>query len=250
MPGHLLPRLTGRRRSLVSEFDSMALIRHFPGVHATPGEIGTPAQKEVRVMTEAIRHAGGGESQLVAIPAAGRPRAGELAPFRGRTGGAEPGEPRLAGQDWASWLRSSVSSRSMRLEEGLLLAGRELVEGPRQRGAAGEPVPIRAAWAGTTWTIVRRRSAGSAPFDEARAVEVGEHAADGGQGQPEPGGQLADGDRAVEELLERGDMPRPEYSAGGGAPRAASAASPGSRRGTPASGAGTSRSAARPLRPP
>ena len=45
-------------------------------------------------------------------------------------------------------------------------------------------------------------------LDEARAVEVGEHAADGGQGQAEPGGQLADGDRVAEELLERGDVPR------------------------------------------
>ena len=49
------------------------------------------------------------------------------------------------------------------------------------------------------------------PLDEARAIEVGEHAADAGQGQAKAeGGQLADSDRAVAKLLERGDVPRAE----------------------------------------
>ena len=40
-------------------------------------------------------------------------------------------------------------------------------------------------------------------------VTVGEHAADGGQGQAQAGSQFADGDRAAAQLLERCDMPGP-----------------------------------------
>ena len=71
--------------------------------------------------------------------------------------------------------------------------------------------PIRAAWAGAIVTIVRRRSAGSGCLsNEVRAVEVSEDTADGGQGQAQPGGQFAHGDRAAAKLLERGDVPGAE----------------------------------------
>lgn len=45
-------------------------------------------------------------------------------------------------------------------------------------------------------------------LDEARAVEVGKHATDGGQGQSKPDSQLAHVDRAAAQLLKRGDVPR------------------------------------------
>jgi len=69
--------------------------------------------------------------------------------------------------------------------------------------------PIWAAWAGGDLDD-RAPPVGrvGVSFDEACPVKVGEHAADGGQGQAEPGGQLADGDRAAAELLERCDVAR------------------------------------------
>ena len=51
------------------------------------------------------------------------------------------------------------------------------------------------------------------PVDEAGPVEVGEHAADGGQGQAEEGGELADGDGTAAQLLQRRDVPGPERCA-------------------------------------
>ena len=47
-----------------------------------------------------------------------------------------------------------------------------------------------------------------APLDQACAVKVGEHAADRGEGQVQPGGQFPDSEGAAADLLERGDMPR------------------------------------------
>ena len=50
---------------------------------------------------------------------------------------------------------------------------------------------------------------------QACAVEVGEHAADRGEGQVQPGGQFADGERAAADLLERGHVPRAQRSGHG-----------------------------------
>jgi hypothetical protein len=47
-----------------------------------------------------------------------------------------------------------------------------------------------------------------APPDQACAVRVGEHAADRGEGQAQPGDQFPDGERAAADLLECRDVPR------------------------------------------
>ena len=51
------------------------------------------------------------------------------------------------------------------------------------------------------------------PVDEAGPVEVGQHAADRGQGQAEERGELADGDGPAAQLLQRRDVPGPERGA-------------------------------------
>jgi len=69
--------------------------------------------------------------------------------------------------------------------------------------------PIRAAWPGDDLDD-RAPPVGwvRAPLDQACAVKVGEHAADRGQGQAQPGGQVSGGERAAADLLERGDVAR------------------------------------------
>ena len=98
------------------------------------------------------------------------------------------------------------------LEEGLLFVGGELVEDAGDRaGGAVEPFTDQGGL-GRNDRDDRAPPVGRVglPLDEARAVQVGEDAADGGQGQAQPGGQLADGDRAAAKLLERGDVPGAE----------------------------------------
>jgi integrase/recombinase XerD len=96
------------------------------------------------------------------------------------------------------------------LEEGFLLAGGELVQDAGQRcGGAIEPVADQGCLAGDDLDdrappVGRVR----APLDQACAVKVGEHAADRGESQVQPGGQFPDGERAAADLLERGDVPR------------------------------------------
>src|SRR5690348_3188711 len=75
------------------------------------------------------------------------------------------------------------------LQEGLLLGGRELVEYAGQRpGGTVQPFPDQGGL-GRDDLDDRAPPVGrvGVALDEARAVEVGEHAADGGQGQAEPG---------------------------------------------------------------
>jgi hypothetical protein len=99
-----------------------------------------------------------------------------------------------------------------RLEERLLLAGGELVENAGDRaGGAVEPFTDQAGPGGGDRDDGAPPVGGvRVPFDEARAVEVGEDAADGGQGQPKPAGQFADRDLAAANLLERGHVPGAE----------------------------------------
>src|SRR5690348_14156856 len=76
------------------------------------------------------------------------------------------------------------------LQEGLLLTGRELVEDAGQwPGGAVQPFTDQSGL-GRDDLDDRAPPVGrvGVTLDEARAVEVGEYAADGGQGQAEPGG--------------------------------------------------------------
>jgi hypothetical protein len=90
-----------------------------------------------------------------------------------------------------------------RLQERLLLAGGELVEDAGDRaGGAVEPFTDQLGLVGDDRDDGAPPVGGvGVPFDEAGPVEVGEHAADGGQGQPKAGGQFADRDRAAANLL-------------------------------------------------
>jgi hypothetical protein len=99
-----------------------------------------------------------------------------------------------------------------RLEERLLLAGGELVEDAGDRaGGAVEPFIDQPGLVGGDRDDGAPPVGGvGVPFDEARAVEVGEDAADGGQGQPKSSGQFTDRDRAAANLLKRGNVPGAE----------------------------------------
>ena len=95
-------------------------------------------------------------------------------------------------------------------EKGLLLGGGELVQDAGQWfGGVVEPVADQGCPAGDDLDD-RAPPVGwvGAPLDKAGPVKVGEHAADRGQGQAQPGGQFADGERAAADLLKRGDVPR------------------------------------------
>src|ERR1700722_11066224 len=102
-----------------------------------------------------------------------------------------------------------------RLEEGGPLAGGQPVEDPGERaGGAVQPL-LDHAGLGRLDLDERPAAVGrvSPPVDEAGPVEVGEHAADGGEGQAEEGGELADGDGTAAQLLQRRDVPGPERCA-------------------------------------
>jgi len=92
----------------------------------------------------------------------------------------------------------------------LLLGGGELVQDAGQWfGGVVEPVADQSCLAGDDLDD-RAPPVGwvGAPLDQACAVKVGEHAADRGQGQAQPGGQVSGGERAAADLLERGDVAR------------------------------------------
>ena len=94
-----------------------------------------------------------------------------------------------------------------RLEEGGLLAGGELVEDPGERAglAPSSHCPTRALWAGAIAGDRPPAVRGvGVPVHQPGPVQVGDDAADGGQRQAQPGGELTDGDRALAQLLERG----------------------------------------------
>ena len=96
------------------------------------------------------------------------------------------------------------------LEEGSLLAGGELIQHPGQRpGGAVQPLPDQGALGrGDLHDGPAPVGGVGLPGHQPGPVQVGQHAADGGQGQAQPGGKFADGDRAAAQLLQRGDVPR------------------------------------------
>ena len=98
----------------------------------------------------------------------------------------------------------------MALRKASCSSGGELVQDAGQRfGGAVEPVADQGRLAGDDLDDrappVDRVGA---PPDQACAVKVGEHAADRGDGQAQPGGQFPDGERAAADLLECRDVPR------------------------------------------
>jgi hypothetical protein len=95
------------------------------------------------------------------------------------------------------------------LEEGGLLARRELVQDPGQRaGRAVQPLSDQGALGrGDRDDRPPAVRGVGVPVHQPGPVQVGHDAADRGQGQAQPGGELADGDRAAAQLLERGHVP-------------------------------------------
>ena len=101
--------------------------------------------------------------------------------------------------------------RSMALRKACCSVGGELVQDAGDGlGRAVEPLADQGGL-GRDDLDDRAAAVGrvGVPLDEASAVQVGQYAADGGQGQAEPGGQLADGQRA-----RRGAAPARRCAAG------------------------------------
>ena len=91
-----------------------------------------------------------------------------------------------------------------------MLAGGELVQDPGQR--AGRAVQLLPGQLALGRDDLHDRPPPvrevRVPVHQPGPVQVGQDAADGGQGQVQPGGEFADGDRAAAQLLERGDVPQ------------------------------------------
>src|SRR5258708_39151067 len=127
---------------------------------------------------------------------------------RGAVGRAAPG----SGTRGGVWVAKLGFEHVHGLQEGGALAGGEAVEDPGQRGRGAGQALLRYGPPGVADGDDGAAPVGlvRVPVDQARPVEVGEDAAYRRQRQAERGGQCADRERVAAQVLQGGDVARPE----------------------------------------